>query len=496
MRTRFALGRQRLVTVAALGALLGAPFVTPIPAGADGLCGSWSITPTPDVGNSVTRLTSVTALTASDAWAVGYWRNDPAGTGAVAIRWDGSAWSLTGLPDTDHLGTQPQTLGVDHAPNGDIWVVGYLTTSYPTHNLPLVLRHRDGAWDQVEAVTLRPQTEYPYAARGGFAYEVDVIATDDAWAVGTANGFGDAATASVPLALHWDGSTWTDVDVPIIANRHHELTDVVAIASDDVWAVGDYRFISGTFRGVTYHWDGHAWSHVESPIESISQSGLDDVAASGPDDVWALGGADGQSVLMHWDGSVWSLAQPPPHSVGGTLIARGPDDLWVSGWNGFWHWDGSSWTEVPSAVPGAAYVIRGGAMALAGGCDIWSVGFWTLADGITSFTLAERLQPDPAPVADAGAGGNHLGVSFTNPYRPGLPIRLGLPGADGSAILTVHDLRGRTVQHARLEAAGPSAWAEWAWDGRTESGARSPAGVYLIRVQSGGEVITRKLILP
>lgn len=461
---------------------------------AAGICGTWQITPTPNVGNSVTRLTDVTALSPVDAWSVGYWRNEPSGIGSLAIHWDGSSWDLVDLPNTSHLGTMPQTLGVDHAPNGDVWVAGYLSTTYPTNNLPLVLRRRGGNWDRVETVTLRPMTEYPYSARGGFANDVAVVTENDVWVVGVANGFGDAQTSSVPMALHWDGSDWTDVPVPIISNRHHELNDVVAISSDDVWAVGDYRFIAGAFRGVTYHWDGSEWSHIPSPVEDIPQSDLVDVVATGPNNVWALGGSADQIVLMHWDGSSWSLMEPPPHSVGGCIAAVAPDDLWVSGWNGFWHWNGSTWTEVPSVVPGATYVIRGGDMEVVAGCDIWSVGFWTLPDGITSFSLAERLQSsfttDAAEVEAVSPA-----LTFPNPYAPGQAIQLSVPGATMPGTLTIYDANGRAIRSGGMEAAALRTGTAWSWDGRTDSGDPVVSGVYFLQLQSGDLVASRKLVL-
>ena len=190
--------------------------------------------PTPNVGNSVTRLTAVTALSANDAWSVGLWRDNPAGRGPLALRWNGSAWSETSLPSTSHLGSYPETEGVDATQSSDVWLVGNVTTTYPTNNLPLVLRWRGGSWDYVNTVTLRPQTVYPFAARGGFLYEVDALASDDIWAVGQAVGYGDGGATSVPLAAHWDGSGWSDVEVPRVASRHHALDDVVAISHDDV----------------------------------------------------------------------------------------------------------------------------------------------------------------------------------------------------------------------------------------------------------------------
>jgi hypothetical protein len=389
------------------------------------------------------------------------------------------------------LGSWPETQGVDATPNGDVWVVGNVTTTYPTNNLPLVMRWHQGDWNFVETATLRPQTEYPFGARGGFAYEVDAIADDDVWAVGIAAGYGDASSTSVPMALHWDGSSWTDVDVPLVANRHHELNDVFAVSSDDVWAVGDSRSISGTFRGVTYHWDGSEWSHIPSPIEDISQSGLDDIVGTGPNDVWAIGGAqDTGVVLMHWNGSQWNTMEPPLNS-GGSLAAVAPNDLWATGWNGFWHWDGVSWTEVPAQVPNSSYVIRSGGMEIVGDCDIWSAGFWTLADGITSFTLAERLQGTPTSVETPAVV--DFGLTFANPFSRTGTIRLRIPSTS-RVELTVYDVHGARVR----DLFGPtiaSGDRSIAWDGRANSGADVAAGVYFLKLDVSGRTVTRKLLL-
>lgn len=447
-------------------------------------CGSWGVVATPNVGNQVTRLTAVSALAADDAWSVGHWRNATVGHGPVVLHWDGAIWSPRDLPATDALGTSPDIAGVAAAPNGDVWVVGNVTTPYPTLNLPLVIRWRDGAWHDVAAVTLRPQTVHPFAARGGLALEVAAIADDDIWAVGSGAGFGDGQATSVPLAIHFDGSEWTDVEVPSVSNRHHQLNDVVALAHDDVWAVGDYRNVAGPYRAITYHWDGSSWSHIPSPIEDLPNSSLEDIAAAGPNDIWAVGNAaDAGVILMHWDGSRWSLVQSPPNS-GGSLAAAGPDDLWLSGWNGFWHWDGAIWTEVPAVVPGAAYVIRSGGMAIVGGCDIWCMGFGTLADGITSSTLAERLSADMTATPESRGDSPATVTAITaspNPFNPQTTVQYEL-AEPGAVTLRVCDLRGRVVRS--LLTAVPQAIGrhEIRWDGRGDDGGELPSGTYLLHI--------------
>lgn len=481
MPFRFSLKQLSSVGFFLATSLLSVSFGAAMP------CGTWEIVATPNVGNSVTRLTAVTALSANDAWSVGLWRDVSGVFGPLAMRWNGSTWSLASLPSTGHLGGLPETAGVDAVSNGDVWVVGHVFTGYPTDYLPLVLRWRGGSWDYVATATLLPQTVYPFAPRGGLAYDVTALAPDDIWAVGQAQGFGVGATTA-PMALHWDGSNWTDVEVPRVANRHHALNDVVAISTDDVWAVGDYRNIAAAYHAVTYHWDGSEWSYVHCPIEDMSESGLDDVVATGPDDVWAVGGASGVGVvLMHWDGSQWSIVPSPPNS-GGSLAAVGPDDLWLSGWDGFWHWDGTTWTEVPATVPGASYVIRSGGMEIVGDCDIWNVGFWTLADGLTSFTLAERMRarltsapdtPGDVPASIAAI------IATPNPFNPQTSVRYELT-QPSAVTLRAFDLRGRLVRSLLVSAQEDIGEHNVNWDGRDDVGAELPSGTYLLRLEAGG----------
>lgn len=63
---------------------------------------------------------------------------------------------------------------------------------------------------------------------------------------------------------------------------------------------------------------------------------------SAGDDVWAGGSA---GTALHWDGHAWTS-----HAVDGELndltsvFAIGPDDVWATSDDGFFHWNGVSWT--------------------------------------------------------------------------------------------------------------------------------------------------------
>jgi hypothetical protein len=58
-------------------------------------------------------------------------------------------------------------------------------------------------------------------------------ATDDAWAVGF-HGSDNIGTS----AMHWDGTTWKSVATPNVGEGTNKLNAVLALAPNDVWAVG------------------------------------------------------------------------------------------------------------------------------------------------------------------------------------------------------------------------------------------------------------------
>jgi hypothetical protein len=324
------------------------------------------------------------------------------------VQWNGSAWSSLALPDTSARGALPRVEGVGRTPSGDeAWVVGYVRTPYPTDQMPLIIRWRDGAWDEPESFTLRPQIVYPFSARGGLAYDVTAISTNDVWVVGTATGYGDASATSVPMALHYDGSTWTDVPVPLIGNRHHELDAVSASAPDNVWAVGDWRSISAPFKALIVRWDGSSWTRVSNPGEGAGSGGTQAVLALAPDDVWVSGEFYGGSVrLIHWNGSSW---ETPSTGITGIIVsfaAISPRDIWAADGThaSIYHYDGTSWSLANTpTIPGAAYTLRGWGMDAIDTCGVWAVGGYS--DGGTQLTLAERPMPGVCP-ADFNSDGS------------------------------------------------------------------------------------------
>src|SRR5205807_1107754 len=60
---------------------------------------SWTMVSSPNVPNmQATALTSVTAISSSDVWAVGYSNDNTNGNQAVTMHYDGSNWNINSNP--------------------------------------------------------------------------------------------------------------------------------------------------------------------------------------------------------------------------------------------------------------------------------------------------------------------------------------------------------------------------------------------------------------
>ena len=144
-------------------------------------------------------------------------------------------------------------------------------------------------------------------------YGVHAVAANDVWAVGHTF----TVTLEQTLALHWDGTQWTDVPTPH-PSRYSRLRSVDASALNDVWAVGE---ITRDFkqRTLTQHFDGTSWVTVPSPNEGISVDYMSSVSLAAPNDVWVVGyhiaviGVDQpyQTSSFHYDGTSWRKVDAP-----------------------------------------------------------------------------------------------------------------------------------------------------------------------------------------
>jgi len=207
-----------------------------------------------------------------------------------------------------------------------------------------------------------------------------------------------------PIALRYDGASWTDLDPPI-SYPLLGLRDVWGNAENNVWAI---------YHVMRVAWfDGGSWSHVDVitdalsgiwgtsstdlfvvggglfpdglilryhegswvPMEGAEGTWLNAVWGSAENDVYAVG----PELVIHFGGSQWStvlgsisLSGVTLESVWGSSAA----DVYAVGWH--WagpvllHFNGTQWEDVDVDTIASSAELRG--VHGSGPDDVWVVG--------------------------------------------------------------------------------------------------------------------------
>ena len=328
---------------------------------------SWQLS-VPPQGGTTSNFTGVSAISASDVWAVGSYT-----AGGVQWpltgHWNGTAWTLVVPPQG---GTTSTFTGVAAISTNDVWAVG----SYTQGGVQWPLT---GHWNGTAWTLVVP----PQGGTTSKFTSVTAIATNDVWAVGSYT----QAGVVWPLTAHWNGTAWTLI-VPPRGGTTSTFTGVTAIATNDVWAVGSYT-AGGVVWPLTAHWNGTAWTLI-APPQGGTTSNFTGVAAINTNDVWAVGSYTAGGVVWpltaHWNGTAWTLIVPPQGGATSTftgVTAIATNDVWAVGsytaggvvWPLTAHWNGTAWTLVVPPQGGTTSNFT--AVSAISTSNVWAVGSYT-----------------------------------------------------------------------------------------------------------------------
>ena len=335
-------------------------------------CGQWNVVPGPPILNGVSRLNAVSAVSASDVWAVGDSANF---TQTLIEHWNGSQWSV--VPSLNPA-FYNALYGITALSTQNAWAVGFSGSASGVQQT--LIEHWNGSqWSVIPSPN-------PKNSQNNALLSVSVISATDIWAVGYYGS--NLGSPQYTLTEHWNGTSWSIVPSPTIDKKGGASTGlygVTAISSSDVWAVG-YDNV-GNLHAVIEHWDGSRWSISSHPNLSTQLRAVTAVTAS---DVWAVGSAVGaQTLTDHWNGSSWSFVpSPSPQGVDYLVgvAASGASNIWSVGWDDLGrgirhktvteHWDGNSWQLVASVNPGFDNFLLGVAMVSPN--QVWAVGSYKI----------------------------------------------------------------------------------------------------------------------
>lgn len=194
-------------------------------------------------------------------------------------------------------------------------------------------------------------------------------------------------TASSPAPAAGAATAW---DFEHVDAGQGEITDLAALAKDDIWAVGHHRTNGTTDADQQFllHYDGTGWQRQDMPDvlgDAVFEGRLD---ALGEGRLWLSAASEDDPYaprLVEWDGSRWSTVPEPPAAPEGPttpaptlsdIVAFGPDDVsMLVGGKRLAHWDGARWTT--TELPAEAKALDGTASD-----DLWAVGFRDSGPGV------------------------------------------------------------------------------------------------------------------
>lgn len=294
-------------------------------------------------------LLSIYATDTSNVWTVG----GDLGSGPLVLHYDGASWEQI---DTGSSGDLWWVWG----DGADLWMVGGESR--------VLTRHADGSI-----------TEQDLGMPNITLFGIWGSGPTDIWTVG-----GDINVAHDGAhAWHFDGSAWTEVELPASAAAKVAMYKVWGTGPNDAWIVGG--------EGTILHWDGSSWEGNGASSERTL------FTVSGDDQgVYAVGGSISATILR-FDGSAWQDETPPlANQQNGVSARSGCDPASVGTGGSVFSRTDAGWTA-DSRAPGTYFDLHG--VWVDPDCAIWAVG-----GAITSFPLSQGVLlygggQDIAPIA-------------------------------------------------------------------------------------------------
>jgi len=239
--------------------------------------GIWKQVPSPSPSPTFNDLTSVRALSDSDAWAVGTTESGSLNR-TLILHWNGVNWTQVKSPNPGQAGSNDELFGVAVTSATSGWAVGNVEAPNG-HETALILRLKNHTW--VTAQAPHPGTDSPLLA-------VSASSAANAWAVGSTTNKG----VTHSLALRWNGTTWKRATSP----GSGSLKSVAVTSASNAWALQGRK---GALR-----WNGHAWQTVATPTLVGATYSLSGIAARSAAIAWAVGavssgGQPSQAFALH-----------------------------------------------------------------------------------------------------------------------------------------------------------------------------------------------------
>ena len=402
----------------------------------------------------------------------------------LVYQWTNNSWTsitngLFGVSEIDAMAVN----------NGTLYISGTFFVTTPDLNLyNYAARLNNGSWTTCGSGKGNDGSGMdgvPYAAIsfGGSLY-----------AGGNFNSAG-GSPLNPQIAMYiarFDGSLWS----PVGSGMDEHVTDMT-IYNNELIVSGYFTHAGGVQTNYIASWNGNTWHSLGSGMSSSNTCKVTALTAYNGSlyagGLFEIAGGNTAHNIAKWDGSSWSSVGNGINgqvytltSYNGQLYAGG-NFIKDSGNPGNYiiKWDGSNWSDVGGGTDDAVnfflvsnnklYV--GGYFTSAGNQTSKHIAIWT--DGSPNAITADR-RPDVSKFS--------LYQNYPNPFNPVTTIDYSVPKT-GFVTIKVYDILGREVMTLLNEN-------KLVGNYNVEFNAsKLVSGVYFYRLQAGGFVQTKKLIL-
>jgi hypothetical protein len=188
---------------------------------------SWKVVASPSPSPTGNTLAAVSALSATDIWAVGWVQGATSKT--LVEHWDGTSWKVVASPSP--AVALNQLLAVKALSPSDVWAVGSRWNSNSA-TMTLVEHWNGSAWSVVPSPNASTANGSTNTLSG-----VAAVSPGEVWAVGMLQNAGTSNHQHRTLTMRWNGTSWAMVASPTPGHTG-ELDAIAALPSGRLFAVG------------------------------------------------------------------------------------------------------------------------------------------------------------------------------------------------------------------------------------------------------------------
>lgn len=169
----------------------------------------WSIvsSPDPEGTSSPATLLGIAAISRAKIFAVGAVGDFREPTHTMIVRWNGTRWHTVPSPNPGSVTAIEELSAVSAVSATNAWAVGVYEDQGAPNNLTLIQHWNGRHWRAVRA-------PFPHGADGDSLYSVAAVSARAAWAVGSALSGPLERPLYRPLLMRWNGTRWAIVTLP------------------------------------------------------------------------------------------------------------------------------------------------------------------------------------------------------------------------------------------------------------------------------------------